>query len=208
MKPLHRFFVLLVVGLITGMSIGVLQIKNTMPSDTSYKDLAMPGVTIGGSFELIDHMGQVVMNKSWPDQYLFLFFGFTHCPDICPLNLSIMTDALNSLPEDIVAKIQPLMITIDPDRDTPEQMADYVSLFHSKLIGLTGTQAQVSVATKAYRVYEQKVLFDAADKNPDDYTMNHSSFTYFMAPNGDLLDVFAHDTPPKEMAMALKKFVK
>ena len=100
------------------------------------------------------------------------------------------------------------MVTIDPDRDDVKAMADYMSLFHPKMVGLTGTQAQVSVATKAYRVYEQKVLFDAAGENPDDYNINHSSFTYLMAPSGDLLDVFAHNTPPSEVAAALKKLVK
>lgn len=209
MKLLHRFSVLLIIGLLLGAGIGALQIKNDVKREnTSYQDPEMAGVKIGGSFELIDHTGQTVTDKSWPGQYLLLFFGFTHCPDICPLNLSIMDDALESLPAETVAKIQPLMITIDSDRDTPEEMADYMSLFHPKMVGLTGTQKQISVATKAYRVYEQKVLFDAAGKNPDDYTMNHSSFTYLMSPDGELLDVFAHNTPPQEMATALKKFVK
>lgn len=211
MKHLQRFFIFLVLGLLLGAGIGALQIKDEISkttNNTSYADPAMAGVEIGGSFELVDHNGNVVTDQSWPDQYLLLFFGFTHCPDICPLNLSIIQDALQSLPDEMVAKVQPIMITIDPDRDDVAAMADYVSLFHPKMVGLTGTQAQISVATKAYRVYEQKVLFDAAGKDPNDYTMNHSSFTYLMAPSGELLDVFAHNTPPKEMVDTLKKFVK
>ncbi len=199
---------LLSLGIGLGVSLALLQFEKPLPADRSYNDPKVEGVAIGGSFELVDHHGKTVTHQSWPGQYLLLFFGFTHCPDICPLNLNIMTEALDSLPADLVAQIQPLMITIDPDRDTPDQMAEYMSLFHPKMIGLSGTQKQISVATKAYRVYEQKVLFEAADANPDDYTINHSSFTYLMAPSGELLDVFAHNTPPKDMATALKKYVR
>ncbi len=210
MKPfIKRLAILSLIGLGLGIIIGFFEI-NQAPTrhDRSYADPSVKGVAIGGPFALADHHGNRVTDKSWPGQYLLLFFGFTHCPDVCPLNLSIITEALENVSDEIVAKVQPLMITIDPDRDTPNAMKDYMSLFYPKFIGLTGTQAEIKVATKAYRVYEQKVLLEAAGGNPEDnYTMNHSSFTYLMGPDGTLVDVFAHNTPPQEIVTALRNVV-
>ena len=210
-RGLARIASLLIVGFLIGAGVAGLQIKNEVGSqnrvDKSYIDETMKGAKIGGPFELVNHDGEVVTEKSWPAQYLLIFFGFTHCPDICPLNMNIITQALNNADNEIVDHVQPLMITIDPDRDDALAMKEYMSLFHSKFVGLTGTHEQIKVATAAYRVYEQKVLFDEAGKDPNDYTMNHSSFTYLMSPEGKLLDVFAHDTPPDEVMAALEKFV-
>ena len=213
MKPLHRLFILLVLGLIFGISLGVLQSKNgTSKSGESYVNPAMKGVKIGGDFNLIDDTGSPVTNKSWGDKYLLIFFGFTNCPEVCPLNLNIMTKALNNLPKEVVDKIQPLLITVDPERDTPSQMSDYLLSFHPKIIGLTGSKEQIDHVTKLYRVYEQKQEQKSMPKMDHKmmggYTMDHSSFTYLMAPDGSLLDVFAHNTPPKEMEASLKKLVK
>lgn len=168
----------------------------------SQQETKVAGVAIGGPFTLTDHNGNAVTQTSWPGQYLLVYFGFTHCPDVCPLGLNTMTEALNKTPEKIVARIQPLFITVDPARDTAQALREYMPLFHKKLLGLTGTEAQIAAVEKAYRVYAEKQGTGA------DYMVNHSAFTYLMGPDGTLLKIWPHKTSADEMADDFKTLVK
>jgi len=148
---------------------------------------------VGGPFTLTDHTGKQVTDKDFRGRTMVVVFGFTFCPDICPTELQLISAALDKLgpkAKDVV----PLFITIDPERDTPEQLASYVKSFHPRLLGLTGTQQEIEAAAKAYRVYFKKV---ADPKSTAGYTMDHSAFIYVMGPDGAYQ---AHFTPGTSVA--------
>ena len=151
---------------------------------------------IGGAFRLTNHLGRDVSEKTFLGKYSLVFFGFTYCPDICPVALQNIGAALDMMGSN-ADKITPIFITTDPERDTVEKVAEFVSRFHKNLVGLTGTVAQVKVATKAYRIYSAKRK--NADM-PDGYTIDHASIIYLMGPDGKYITHFNHTTPPKAMA--------
>lgn len=162
-----------------------------------------PTVKIGGPFTLVDHTGRTVTDATWRGKLLLVYFGYGFCPDVCPTELQIMSGALDALGED-AARVQPLFITVDPERDTVEFLADYVSHFHTNLIGLTGTQEAVNEAATAYRVYHKKVVEDSAT----DYLVDHSSFVYLIGPDGNLLTMFNTGTDPRTMAQTILSYLK
>lgn len=155
---------------------------------------------IGGPISLLDHRGRRVSEASYSGRHLLVFFGYTFCPDVCPTGLQTISTALDSLGASAEA-VQPLFITVDPARDTVPVMADYVANFHPSLIGLTGTEPEVSAALKAYRVYAAKGPVDA----DGDYLMDHSAFMFLMAPDGSYLRHFGPQTTAEEMAAGLKE---
>lgn len=144
------------------------------------------GVPIGGTFELINQEGEIVTNQSYAGQYKLIYFGFTFCPAICPTELQKMSAALAGLPSNQAEKIQPIFITIDPERDTVDVMKDYVRLFDENLVGLTGSLDQIQDAADAFRVYFAKV----EDPQYAEYTMDHSSYIYLMSPEDELLNIY------------------
>ena len=156
-------------------------------------------VSVGGPFTLVDHTGREVTQESYPGRFLLMFFGYTFCPDVCPTELGNLAVALDELGEDI-DRIAPLFISIDVERDTPALLAEYVSLFHASLIGLTGTRDQVDEVARNYRVVYRKV----EDPEYTYYLMDHTAFTYLMGPDGELVRMFAHGTPPEELAGAIR----
>jgi protein SCO1/2 len=157
-----------------------------------------PGVAVGGPFELIDHTGRTVTDRDYRGRFMLVFFGFTHCPDICPTELQVVAEVLEKLGPR-ADRVAPLFVTVDPERDTPSVLAQYVSLFDSRLIGLTGSEAQVAAAARAYRVYYAKVTPPGAST----YLMDHSSFLYLIGPDGSFRALFRHGTPPEEIARAI-----
>lgn len=158
---------------------------------------------IGGPFELVDQDGKPRRDSDFRGQYMLVNFGYTYCPDVCPLGLQVMAQALDMLPEEKAQKITPIFITVDPARDTVEQMKNYVGFFHPRMVGLTGTPEQVAGAAKAYRVYYKKVESESAA----DYLMDHSAIIYLMGPDGNYLANFTHETPPERMAETLDKML-
>lgn len=156
--------------------------------------------TIGGPFSLVDHHGARTTNRSWPDRYLLIYFGFTYCPDICPTALLKMSAALDLL-GDAADEIQPLFITVDPERDTPEALADYVRAFHPRLLGLTGTVEEIARAARAYSVTYAKV----DDPGLSEYVIDHTSIIYLMDPQGRYVRHFSHLTDPADMAQTIQK---
>ena len=160
--------------------------------------------TIGGPFRLTDQHGRRVAAKDFEGQWMLVYFGYTFCPDVCPMTLANMTRALDELPDDVAAQIVPVFITIDPKRDTVEQLSEYAPLFHDRLVALTGTDAEVKAAARAYKVYFGKSGEAAAG---DDYLMDHSGFVYLMGPDGRYRAHFSHTTAPDEMARRLEQEV-
>ena len=161
-------------------------------------------INIGGPFTLTDHTGKRVTQKDFEGQYMLIYFGYTFCPDVCPTSLSIMADALDMLSPEQLAKVTPVFISVDSDRDTPEVMASYVPHFHEKLVGLGGSKAEIKAVAKAYKAYFAKVNEDDPDGN---YTMDHSSITYLMGPDGAYVAHFNHGTDAAVMAARLKEIL-
>lgn len=159
---------------------------------------------IGGPFTLVNGSGKTLTDKDFRGQYMLVYFGFTHCPDICPTTLLVMKNALSHMGEKS-RRITPVFISLDPERDTPEVVGRYVTNFGDRLIGLTGNPAQVKQAADAYRVFYTKV------EQPDSaagYLIDHSGFVYLMDPNGKYVAHFAHSIPEGELAAKLNQFVQ
>lgn len=161
-------------------------------------------VGIGGPFELTDHTGKAVTDKDFRGKYMLVYFGYTYCPDVCPTSLGIVADALDQLTPTQLDKVVPVFITVDPERDTVQAIADFVPHFHDKLVGLTGTLEQTKAVARAYKAYFAKVNEDDPDGN---YLMDHSSFTYLMGPDGKYVAHFSHGTTPDAMAKRLAEIL-
>ena len=162
----------------------------------------LAGVSIGGPFTLTDQNGVVRHDSDFRGKLMLVYFGYTFCPDACPAALSTMSAAMDKLGAG-AASVQPIFITVDPARDTVQQMKLYAANFTPRLIALTGTPAEIAVAAKAYRVYFQKVK----GQGEDDYSMDHSSFVYLMGRDGKYLAHFGPDIGADAMAAAIKKYL-
>ncbi|WP_306015107.1 SCO family protein [Oceanicaulis sp. MMSF_3324] len=162
---------------------------------------------IGGPFTLVDHTGRTVTEETFEGRPTLIYFGFTYCPDICPTSLQVMAAALDRLPAEQAAQYQPLLITVDPERDTPEALASYVDspAFPENLLGLTGSEEQIRDAARAYRVYYRRVEDDGTLA---EYTMDHSSLIYLMGRNGEFVEVFPHQATPDQIASRLQQFLE
>lgn len=166
------------------------------PKDGTHQSTqSVAGVKIGGPYNLTDHTGQSVTEKDFQDKYKLIYFGFTYCPAVCPTELQKMAKALDTLGP-VAKEIHPLFITVDPERDTVEVMAQYVAHFHPDLIGLTGTPKQIQDVLKSYKIYAAKVK----DEDATDYTMDHSSFIYLMSPDDKLLHIFRTQDSAEDIA--------
>ncbi|WP_149541178.1 SCO family protein [Siccirubricoccus phaeus] len=162
--------------------------------------IALPqGMTLGGGFSLVDQTGRAVTERDYAGRWMLLYFGYSYCPDVCPTELGAMAAALDQLGP-LAEQVVPVLISVDPERDTPEHLADYVSRFHPRLQGLTGTAEQVAEVARRYRVYYAKV------RRPDmtDYLMDHSSFVYLVGPDARVRSLFRPDTSPEAMAAAVQ----
>jgi protein SCO1/2 len=157
------------------------------------------GMVLGGPFRLTDHTGRAVTEADFAGRFMLVYFGFTYCPDVCPTELGIVAAAMDALGEQ-ASRVTPVLITIDPERDTPAALADYVSRFHPAMVGLTGSPEQVAAAARAYRVFYAKV------QRPDmtEYTMDHSSFIYLVGPDGRVRALFRPQTAPEAIADAVR----
>ena len=153
---------------------------------------------IGGPFALVDQTGTKVTDQNWQGKWLLVYFGYTYCPDVCPTELQTISTALDQLGPD-ADKVVPIFITVDPDRDTPAALADYVKLFDPRLVGLTGTPQQIAEVAREYRVYYSKVT----PKGATTYLMDHSSFAYLMSPDGVLRSLFRPGISADDMAATL-----
>ncbi|MCW8970582.1 MAG: SCO family protein, partial [Rhodospirillales bacterium] len=160
---------------------------------------------IGGPFTLTDHNGNRVSDTDFRGKFMLIFFGYTYCPDVCPTSLSTISDALESLGER-ANNIQPIFISVDPLRDTPAHLKEYVGYFDPRIIGLTGTEDEVAAVAKAYRAYYAKVREEGAD--PNDYLIDHTAIVYLVDPKGRFTQHFPHGYAVDKMAARLAKHLE
>jgi len=156
---------------------------------------SVAGGNIGGPFELIDHRGQMVTDAQVLDQPALVYFGYTFCPDVCPMDVARNVVAVEIL-ADAGLTVKPVFITIDPARDTVEYLADFVANNHPEMVGLTGTAEQIAKAARAYKVYYRK----QPSQDEEYYLMDHSSFSYLMVPGFGFVDFLRSDLPPEVVA--------
>lgn len=157
---------------------------------------------VGGPFSLTDHTGRRVTEKDFLGKYMLVFFGFTYCTDICPTELQVMSAALDELGT-AGNNIQPVFVSIDPERDTPEVVKQYVENFHPRLVGLTGSPDDIAAIARAYRVYYKKT----AGGSETDYEMDHSTTIYLMGPDGEFRKHFGYTTDAKGLAQGLREAI-
>lgn len=159
-------------------------------------------LAIGGPFTLTDASGAVRRDTDFRGKLMLIYFGYTYCPDVCPTTLTMMSDAMTKLGPD-AAKIVPIFVTVDPGRDTPAQMKQYMESFDPHFVALTGTDAGIAQVAQEYRVYYRKVAGD----NGAPYTMDHSSVIYLMARDGNYLGHFNANIGASDLARALQKYL-
>ena len=158
-------------------------------------------VNLGGPFSLTDQDGKIVTDKDYAGRYMLVYFGYTYCPDVCPATLYNITQAMAAIGP-LADKVTPVFITVDPARDTPARMKNYVANFDKRMVGLTGTPEQLKTIAKEYRVYYAKV--PAKDGDANSYLMNHSSVMYLMDPDGHFKTHFSAADDSKTLAAKLK----
>jgi protein SCO1/2 len=170
--------------------------KPSAPAEpTIHKTAGIEG--LGGSWALTDHNGQQVTDKDFTGTYRLMSFGFTYCPDVCPTELKRLSLVLEGLGEDAAA-IKPLFVTVDPARDTPDVLKEYLGRFDERFIGLTGTIPQIENMEKIFKVYSAK----AEDSEHTEYMVNHSALVYLIGPDDKVLHLFhSGDTPPQMIAL-------
>ena len=190
-----RLFSIVLSSVVSGIMFAAATLATPAIADTQ--------VTTGGRFILKSHTGKIVTDQDFGGKFMLVYFGYTYCPDICPTSLQTMTLALEAL-GDQAKHFQPLFISVDPERDTPKVLAEYVSSFYPGMIGLTGSKVTIDSVTKKYRVRFSKV----AEKNTtdEDYTVDHTSAVFLMGFDGRYLSRFGYNTTAQQMADKLKKF--
>jgi protein SCO1/2 len=165
------------------------------------KSIRVGTPAIGGPFTLVSTRGESVTDQSFRGKWLLIFFGYTFCPDLCPTALANVSAALEKFGPD-TSQLQPLFITVDPQRDTREVMTNYLKSFDPHILGLTGTQAEIDTVTRNYRVY---VSLDKSERAGDNYAVSHSAYLYLMDPQGKFVSVIQGSEDGDAIAAWLRK---
>lgn len=189
---------LVVLFLILAVSTTYIYVKNESPADQNpHKSTGQ--AAIGGAFSLTDQNGKPVTEQDFRGKYMLVFFGFTSCPDVCPVAGHTMGEAMKKISDAQRAKLAMLFITVDPQRDTPEVLKKYLANFDERIVGLTGSDEKVKAAESAYKVYS------AVHKKPGekDYGIDHSSYMYLMDTDGTYIAHFPHDVPLDKLVESL-----
>lgn len=197
-----RVILIIVTGLIAG-ALAALNVVSRPPPNLPAQTTSSGQALIGGPFSLADTAGLPVTDKTYAGQPMLVYFGFTHCPDICPSGLQVISAALDKLGPG-AAKVSPLFITLDPERDTGPKLGEYLKSFHPRLIGLTGSPDAIAGVTKAYRVYAKKV---ASDTGSGDYSIDHSGFMYLMDADGKYVTHFPHNVSAEQLSAKLAELL-
>ncbi len=195
MSPRNAFFagaVVFALGAV-GLGAGLLHFQDRGLTATQTS-------TVGGPFSLVDQEGRTVTEADMKGKPHLVFFGFTHCPDVCPTALYEMTQALNAMGAD-AEKTEAFFVTVDPERDTPQALKDYLKSFSPRIRGLTGTQEQVDAMVKAYKAYAKKQPLEGGD-----YTMDHTAVIYLMDRNGNFVAPINPKRPPEELAAEIRRY--
>jgi protein SCO1/2 len=187
-------------AVVGGVAIGVgahFIVSDGGPSAVT-RNFVDPG--IGGPFKLTDDTGKLRTDQDFRGKVMLVEFGYTFCPDICPLGLQLFADVMDKLGPD-AAKVQPLFITVDPARDTPQQLHTYVTHFSPKIIGLTGTDQEIAQVAREYRVYYKLGADHATNPN---YSVDHSAILYIMDQQGRFVGHFTDETPVDQVVAAVR----
>ncbi len=207
MFPRKKTLILMLVAGFTAFAVGyaVRELVDGPPPPTAVK--IADGISIGGDFTLTDHTGKIVTQENFKGEFLLIYFGYTFCPDVCPTELQRMSEVLRKLGT-AADRVRPVFITIDPARDTAKVLAEYVGNFHPRMVGLTGTAAQIKAVAKAYGVSFGKSWATETGKKPPgmspaqaekEYFMSHTSFVYLMGDDGRVRDIFRADVKDENM---------
>lgn len=196
-----RFLVLSSIGFVLGalLAFGQSAAHGLASPAASTAQAVEGGPSIGGPFSLTDHHGKPVTEKSWPGKYKLVFFGFTSCPDTCPAVMQKVSAVMEKA-DPKGEKIVPLFITVDPETDTAAVLARYVEAYNPHIVGLTGTEKQISAAESAYKVY--------AAKNPEKGTIDHSSYVYLLSPQDKFIEAYSVEAPAQSVIDKIKQSVK
>lgn len=188
--------------------VGIVTVKLVGRDDRRVRVIkSTESVPIGGPFRLVNQRGQTVKNTDFPGKHLLIFFGFSNCPDVCPMAINEIALTLKLL-KDKADQIQAIFVSVDPERDTPEVLDKFIAAFDERIMGLTGTIQQIEDVTKAYRIYYQKVLPKEEEDQPKDkavYQVDHSTIFYLMSPTGEFVRHFSHGTSSDDMAKDILK---
>ncbi|SDW71257.1 SCO family protein [Litoreibacter albidus] len=187
----------LVVAMLGGTAAYVMMNKGGDDKFASCSSSAVAGGDIGGPFELVSETGETVTNTDVITDPTLVYFGYTFCPDVCPLDAARNAEALDVLEERGI-NANALFITIDPERDSPEVVAEYTDVMHPRMLGLTGSPQQVKAASQAYKTYYKKQAGD-----PEYYLVDHSTFTYLVLPESGFVEFFRRDDSPEKIADAV-----
>ena len=200
MPPRIVYLILIVAAVLAG---GAVFLARSLPGDAVriVSKGASGTAKIGGAFQLTDHRGRTVSDTDLRGRSLLIFFGYTHCPDVCPMTLLRLTEALELLGADGEA-IQPIFITVDPLRDTPDVIADYIANFDPRFIGLTGTRQQIAAVERAFAVYAKAAQDSGTNAN---YLVDHTALAYLMGPDGAFRAYIAQTPSPSEMADKIRE---
>jgi protein SCO1 len=171
------------------------------PAELSPSMLNVDGAEIGGPFELTDQTGGRVTSDELIDGPTLIYFGYTFCPDVCPLDVQKMAQAVDILAERGVT-VTPVFITVDPERDTPDELARWAAAVHPDLVALTGSADAIRAAADAYKVYYQKAEVEGSAAG---YLMNHTSYFYLMTPGKGITAMFRHDVTPEGLAADIER---
>ncbi len=156
--------------------------------------------TIGGPFSLTDQYGHTRNNRDFAGRYMLVYFGYTNCPDVCPTTLSVIADAMDKLAGGVRKQVVPIFITVDPDRDTPDVLKNYLSAFGPEFVGLTGSKPSIALAAKEYHAY-----FKRHKPVNGIYAVDHSNVIYLMGPDGKFIANYDETLGPDGLAKALAK---
>lgn len=199
-----RLPLLALVGLLIGAGAALYVVGRDGPNlGPSEGSVTSGKALIGGPFTLTDHTGKRVTEKDFLGRYTLLFFGYTHCPDICPSALQVIAAALEKLGDKGKA-VTPVFVTLDPERDTPEKLASYIQSFDKTFTGLTGSKEEVAAAAKAYRIYYE-VIPD--DKIAGEYAIDHAAIIYLMGKDGQFVTHIPHTTNVDQVVDVLNKAI-
>jgi protein SCO1/2 len=176
------------------------------PADQAPERPPLEGATLGGPFTLTDKDGRRVSWSDFDGKYRILYFGYSFCPDACPLDVQKMMQGFALFEKahpDLARQVQPIFITIDPARDTPQVVGQFAAAFSPRLLGLTGSQDEIDAAAKAFAVYHAK-----GKETPGGYLMDHSRIAYLMGRKGEPIATLPVDKTPQDVAAELAKWVK
>jgi protein SCO1/2 len=201
---MRSFLMAVVIALGVGAGLAFLIDRPGLDRSRAAPVISEGEAAIGGPFELTDQSGRIVTDRDFRGRYLLVYFGFTYCPDVCPTELEVISAVLERLGQ-LGKKVQPLFVTLDPERDTVSVLAGYLRHFDPRILGLTGRPAQIAKAIKAYRVYAAK---DTREAGAAGYVINHSTAVYFMDTDGHYITHFNYGTTPQEMAARMADHLK